>query len=212
VKVVDRMVVDALLLADPHLAILGRDDEGKVIRMSEACDDVRHFVKLSDDFILRTIQFSSTKELEPARNLVNRITARKLYKLVGEVEHLGESQNLSVCQEEVNNMIKVEKEKGVATNLSVGDIVMMKKKINFGQNEDSDNPVEKVIFFDKSGRHITYTSDEMKGIIPARPISETLLVMCRKDQGDTLAIQEAKDLFGKWFDIKFGRDSAFRKR
>ena len=59
VKVVDRMMMDAFLLADPYLDILGRDDDGRMIRISEACDNIETFLKLSDDYVLRSIQNSS---------------------------------------------------------------------------------------------------------------------------------------------------------
>ena len=36
VKVMDRMILDVLLLADPYLVLLGWDHEGRIIQMSEA--------------------------------------------------------------------------------------------------------------------------------------------------------------------------------
>ena len=37
VKVVDRMMMDVFLLGDHFLDILGRDNEGRMIRISEGC-------------------------------------------------------------------------------------------------------------------------------------------------------------------------------
>ena len=77
--------MDLLLLADPHLELLGRDAQGRTVTMSDACLDVANFSKLSDDFVLKSIQHSSGPELEAARRLVNRITTRNLYRLVGDL-------------------------------------------------------------------------------------------------------------------------------
>lgn len=190
VKVVDRMTVDALLLADPHLALLGRDAAGRVLRMSEACDDVADFLKLSDDFVLRSIQFSEGPELAAARRLVTRIATRNLYKLVGEVTNAPGSA--AACERQMNDIIRQERERGVPMNLVVGDVVVTKKKIGFGGVQ---NPLEKVIFFDKRGRAITCPVTE---VMEAVATVDTLLVMCKRSQEETLAIQEAKDLFEKW--------------
>ena len=77
--------MDLLLLADPHLQLLGRDAQGRTVTMSDACLDVANFSKLSDDFVLKSIQHSSGPELAAARRLVNRITTRNLYRLVGDL-------------------------------------------------------------------------------------------------------------------------------
>jgi len=98
------------------------------------------------------------------------------------------------------------------TNLRKGDIVITKKKVNFGQKSDPENPVEKVLFFNKAGQPITYSLDEMKGILPAKPISETLLVMCRREQEDIDAVREARALFEVWHDSKIGGKASARKR
>lgn len=193
VKVVDRMTVDALLLADPHLALLGKDAAGRVIRMSEACDDVADFLKLSDDFVLRSIQFSAGPELVAARRLVTRIATRNLYKLVGEVTNApGTARTADACERQMNDIIRQERERGVPMNLEVGDVVVTKKKIGFGGVQ---NPLEKVIFFDKRSRPITCPVTE---VMEAVATVDTLLVMCKRGQEETLAIQEAKELFEKW--------------
>ena len=191
------MMLDVLKLANPHLDILGKDGNGEIIKMSQACRDVAHFSKLSDDFILRSIQHSSLPELEEARSLVRRITVRNLYRVVGDVVTTsGEGRDVRVVEQQLHTLLRDEKEKGVPINLREEDIVVTKIKINLGVG-GVQNPVEKVIFFDKRNRPITILSDELHH----RPVvtnSETLLVMCRRSKEDHIAISDATDLFNKW--------------
>ena len=189
VKVVDRMMRDVFLLADPHLDILGRDGDGKIIRISEACDNVQTFLKLSDDYVLKSIQHSSQPELEPARALVKRIASRNLYKLLGEVVTSGTSMDSDTCERQINALMREERMLGI----NEGDIVVTKKKTG---SLEGQNLAEKVIFFDKKHRLVLVPVAE---VMEAAPSLETILVMCKRDQADIMAIEEAKHLFKKWF-------------
>ena len=89
IKIIDRMVLDALLAADNHLQLL-LSSTGEMVPLSKACDDIFQFSKLSDDFLMRSIQFSADPALEPAKHILSKIAKRQLYKLVGCVEYCGE--------------------------------------------------------------------------------------------------------------------------
>ena len=82
-KVIYRMIVNALLLADDHLDLLGKDVKGQILKMSKACDDVRNLLKLSDEYIFKSIRFceGETKSLEKARVLLYRILNEMLIDL-----------------------------------------------------------------------------------------------------------------------------------
>ena len=45
------------------------------LRLSEASDNVADFLKLSDEYLMKSIQHSSAPELGPARTLVRRIAS-----------------------------------------------------------------------------------------------------------------------------------------
>ena len=135
------MMMDAFLLADPYLDILGRDKRGRLIRISEACDNTESFLQLSDDYVLRSIQHSTSKkpELEPARSLVMRIGSRNLYTLLGEVPISGTTMDAQTCKRQINNLIREER-----NTIKEGDIVVCGKKI--GSLLDQ-NMQEKVISY-----------------------------------------------------------------
>ena len=127
-------------------------------------------------------------ELEPAKALLRRIASRNLYKLLGEVLVSGTKMDAQTCKTKINNMIK---EEGNAT-LKKGDIIVCRKKV--GSLGDQ-NMREKVIFVDKDNSLVLVPVAE---VMKAAPCSETLLVMCKRDQMDSLAIEEAKCLFKQW--------------
>ena len=127
-------------------------------------------------------------ELEPAKALLRRIASRNLYKLLGEVLVSGTKMDAQTCKTQINNMIK---EEGNAI-LKEGDIIVCRKKV--GSLGDQ-NMCEKVIFVDKDNSLVLVPVAE---VMKAAPCSETLLVMCKRDQMDSLAIEEAKYLFKQW--------------
>ena len=186
------MMRDVFLLADPFLDILGRDDEGRMIKISEGCDNIQTFLKLSDDYVLKSIQNSSQPELEPARALVRRIASRNLYKLLGEVVICGTSMDVATCESQINNLMKEERKTNLPTTIREGDIVVTRKNT---RSLEGQNLLEKVIFFDKKNRLVLVPVAE---VMEAAPCYETLLVMCKRDQMDSMAIEDAKYLFKKW--------------
>ena len=121
---------------------------------------------------------------------------------MGEVTSTGGSRSWSKaqCERELGLLLREQKERNVPSNLAEGDIVVSEKKISFGCISGSQNPVEKVIFVDKKKRPIPCSSEELFLSLPRVKSSETLLVMCRRDQADCLAIQDAEDLFVKWLE------------
>ena len=85
VKIIDRMMLDALLAAD--------QSSGKeMLRLSEACGSLRVFCQLTDDYIE-----SSLQNTPGAKSIIQRIP-NNLYKLVGEVEAS------AVSKEELSNL------------------------------------------------------------------------------------------------------------
>ena len=72
-KIIDRMMLDALLAAD-------QSSGKKMLRLSEACGSLKVFCHLTDDYIE-----SSLQNTPGAKNILQRIP-NNLYKLIGEVE------------------------------------------------------------------------------------------------------------------------------
>ena len=56
-----------------HAVPLLTDGSGTALPLSEACDHIQQFCRLTDEFLLRTIQHSSSPGLAPARALLHRL-------------------------------------------------------------------------------------------------------------------------------------------
>lgn len=79
---VELMIAEALILADPHITIPGKD--GAPRRMSECPHDMHAYWRLGE-YLLRSIQHSFSLELKPSRDLIERLNKRDLFSCVGEV-------------------------------------------------------------------------------------------------------------------------------
>jgi len=201
IKIIDRMLLDAMLAADKHLELL-KSKSGAVCPLSQACDDVLEFSKLSDDFLIRSVQFSSDPDMEEAKQILNKISKRQLYKLVGVVEYCGQlGVKVKEAEEDLRKVIKDNTE----TILKDTDLAVIKKKINMGMGNT--NPVENVLFFDKKGRTRGFTSEQLRQVLPREVNSEALMVVCRRDDLDVL--RDAREVFKLWAKITFKEKKGF---
>jgi len=201
IKIIDRMLLDAMLAADKHLELL-KSKSGVVCPLSQACDDVLEFSKLSDDFLIKSVQFSSDPEMEEAKQILNKISKRQLYKLVGVVEYCGElGVKVKEAEEDLRKVIK----DNTDTVLKDTDLAVIKKKINMGMGNT--NPVENVLFFDKKGRTRGFTSEQLRQVLPREVNSEALMVVCRRDDLDVL--RDAREVFKLWAKITFKEKKGF---
>ncbi|MGH0124492.1 UNVERIFIED_CONTAM: hypothetical protein FKN15_077177 [Acipenser sinensis] len=73
----------AFLKADPYIEIEG--SQGKKHAISTAIQDMEAYTKLTDH-IFQQILYSSTPELAEAREILNNVICRKLYKCVGQTQ------------------------------------------------------------------------------------------------------------------------------
>jgi len=192
IKIIDRMMVDALLAANNHHPLV----EEYGLSLSNSWRNIKYYSKLSDDFLIRSIQFSNDKNLLHSKQIILKIFRRQLYKLVGSVEYCGQlGVKPSEAEKELNALLK-------GTPLSLleeGDMAVIKKKVDLGMG--STNPVENVLFVDKLGRATGFNSDQMRQVMPQEILSEALHVVCRRE--NVLVVREAKELFRKWAKLTF---------
>jgi len=75
--------------------------------------------------------------------------------------------------------------------VSATDIAVVRKKISMGMGNK--NPVENVVFFDKKARTTSFDADQLRQALPKEVNSETLLVICKKD--DLFVLDDAREAF-----------------
>uniref|UniRef100_A0A3Q3LY02 Uncharacterized protein n=1 Tax=Mastacembelus armatus TaxID=205130 RepID=A0A3Q3LY02_9TELE len=77
------MISDAFLKADEFIQIEGSG--GKMFKLSTAIDDMEAYTKLTDD-VFEQILHSTSADLRPAREILERIRSRHFYVLLGEIQ------------------------------------------------------------------------------------------------------------------------------
>ncbi len=137
VRQIEMMVSDVLDLSNDHLQI------------SQSIDDMDEFIKMTDG-ILERISFSDCKELEKARQLIDRIHSRDIYQLIGEVKF--------DCKEQLEEMILQE---GLEDDLVVD-------QVKLGYWSKDEDPVENIYFynFKKSDTCFKKEKDEVSELLP----------------------------------------------
>lgn len=187
IKIIDRMMLDALLSADDHFFLTGPD--GKPFKLSQATDNVENFCQLTDEFLVRSLQFSTSPELAKTRSILTRITKRNLYKLVRLTDSVNEPVSFKDLQQTLEEIVDAQ-----GTILQRGDLTILRKRVNMGMGNS--NPVEKVSFFNKRGGTVVFTSDQLRRDLPRDFSSQTFLLVCRRTDQESL--KEANELFQEW--------------
>ncbi|XP_050007153.1 deoxynucleoside triphosphate triphosphohydrolase SAMHD1 [Alexandromys fortis] len=86
-NLIDIMIKEAFIKADPYVEIIGTDGEKR--RISTAIDDMEAFTKLTDNIFLEILN-STDPRLSEARNILRNIERRDLYKYLGETQPNGQ--------------------------------------------------------------------------------------------------------------------------
>ena len=185
IKVVDRMMIDALLAADESLDIVGGE---KFVKMSEAHEDLENFLKLSDDYVMRSIQVKGCFE---AQQILERIFYRKSYKIIYKQEFVAFANKKELCENEIE---KISKEIGSSLDTKK-ELSVICRSIDYGKKSNLKN----VVFFKKDSRPeemFLQTPESIKQRIPAYPDSVTVLVVSRSM--DERVIEEARKIVNVW--------------
>ncbi|XP_072918223.1 deoxynucleoside triphosphate triphosphohydrolase SAMHD1-like [Hemitrygon akajei] len=135
VNIIESMITEAMVLADPHIQISGTG--GEQYRMSTAIDDMEAYTKLTDS-IFEQILNSSKPELEEARTILNNIINRKLYKCIGQTQaEEGQAQaeeGKTIKKEEIVNLkakvVEALRSEQVDVKLEAKDLIVNEEIVN----------------------------------------------------------------------------------
>ncbi|GAV01730.1 hypothetical protein RvY_12390 [Ramazzottius varieornatus] len=196
-SLLDRMLVDALLTADPHLRFYGPD--GTSFLLSEAVKNVEHFLVLTDDYVLHSIMHSyQLKELKSARHLLQRIQKRQLYRFVARtrpVTHLKLTSLQDLAQ--IRGVLAASATREVGRDVKVDDVVLIRSSFDFGCG--TSNPFDHVNFFDNddlSSAHLV----ELKSMSLCMPEAffEESLALYYKEAEDAAVVDAVHYAFTQW--------------
>uniref|UniRef100_A0A7N6BLD2 Deoxynucleoside triphosphate triphosphohydrolase SAMHD1 n=1 Tax=Anabas testudineus TaxID=64144 RepID=A0A7N6BLD2_ANATE len=93
-NIIETMITEAFFKADPYIKIQGAG--GKIFTLSTAIDDMEAYTKLTDH-VFEQILNSSSPELAEARQILQNILRRRLYKCVGQTQPNKSMEVTRVC-------------------------------------------------------------------------------------------------------------------
>uniref|UniRef100_A0A8C9CXY9 Deoxynucleoside triphosphate triphosphohydrolase SAMHD1 n=1 Tax=Panthera leo TaxID=9689 RepID=A0A8C9CXY9_PANLE len=163
-NIIDTMITDAFLKADPYIEIVGA--EGKKYHISTAIDDMDAFTKLTDNIFLE-ILYSSDPKLDAAREILKKIECRNLYKYVGETKPKGttkiEKENYKRLPEDLAGSKPTDIL--IETELKAEDFIVDVINMDYGMEDK--NPIDHVRFYCKSdlSKAVRITKDQDSDVV-----------------------------------------------
>uniref|UniRef100_A0ABI8AJ36 Deoxynucleoside triphosphate triphosphohydrolase SAMHD1 n=1 Tax=Felis catus TaxID=9685 RepID=A0ABI8AJ36_FELCA len=194
-NIIDTMITDAFLKADPYIEIVGA--EGKKYHISTAIDDMDAFTKLTDNIFLE-ILYSSDPKLNAAREILKKIECRNLYKYVGETKPKGttkiEKENYKSLPEDLAD--SKPKDILIETELKAEDFIVDVINMDYGMEDK--NPIDHVRFYCKSdlSKAVRITKDQVSELLPERFAEQLIRVYCKKT--DAKSLFAAHQYFVHW--------------
>nr|XP_036868674.1 deoxynucleoside triphosphate triphosphohydrolase SAMHD1 isoform X1 [Manis javanica] len=198
-NIIDTMITDAFLKADPYIEIVGA--EGKKYHISTAIDDMEAFTKLTDNIFL-DILYSTDPKLDAAREVLKKIEYRNLYKYVGETQPMGQikikRENYESLPKEVADAKPTEVL--LEAELKAEDFIVDVIDMDYGMEDK--NPIDHVRFYCKSdpSQAIMITKNQVSQLLPERFAEQLIRVYCKKT--DEKSLFAARQHFVHWCLIK----------
>uniref|UniRef100_A0A7N6A3H3 Deoxynucleoside triphosphate triphosphohydrolase SAMHD1 n=1 Tax=Anabas testudineus TaxID=64144 RepID=A0A7N6A3H3_ANATE len=170
-NIIETMITEAFFKADPYIKIQGAG--GKIFTLSTAIDDMEAYTKLTDH-VFEQILNSSSPELAEARQILQNILRRRLYKCVGQTQPNKSMEVTRVCY------------------TSIGPVIVM----DYGMKEK--NPINNVRFYCKSDptTAIQIRKSQVSKLLPERFAEQLIRVFFKKTDDRSLAA--AKKHFIQW--------------
>lgn len=193
-NIIERMLVEALLLANDHFTLTGTG--GRPVRMSEAIYDPVAYTELTDH-VLYLIRCSTSPQLEESRRLLQRIQTRQLYKCVGQTQPASDTDfpKPAVLRRELVGALEPEELDGLPS-LSEADFHVDVVTFDYGMK--SENPIDHVRFYMKEhpSRAVKVRKDQVSQMLPQTFREQDVRVYCKKT--DPASVQAAGKYFRAW--------------
>ncbi|XP_066289483.1 deoxynucleoside triphosphate triphosphohydrolase SAMHD1-like [Branchiostoma lanceolatum] len=179
---VEMMITDALLEAD---RTPGEDNK----KISGARKNMDAYTRLTDSIFHKILEGEGQGK---ARDILENLVTRKLYRLVGETEpgdlHLFPKSEASIAEGIFACALPEEKKK-----ITLEDIAVNKVKVNYGMGEK--NPVDSVNFWTKDKpNEAEPPKEKLSQMLPANFADNFVRVYCKKQDKDS--IEAVKRCFG----------------
>ncbi|XP_016848895.1 deoxynucleoside triphosphate triphosphohydrolase SAMHD1 isoform X2 [Anolis carolinensis] len=195
-NIIETMITEAFLNADPYISIRGSD--GKEYKISTAMEDMEAYTKLTDDIFL-SILHSDRPELEAARDILCKIERRDLYKFLGQTQP---PEGMEIKKELWDSLpSEIVKAKPIITELTpvelkAEDFIVDVINMDYGMKEK--NPINNVRFYCKFDitKAIPISKEQVSQLLPEKFAEQLIRVYCKKTDEDIIYV--AKKHFYQW--------------
>ncbi|XP_070797748.1 deoxynucleoside triphosphate triphosphohydrolase SAMHD1 [Pituophis catenifer annectens] len=194
-NIIETMITDAFLKADPHIKIKGSG--GKVFQISTALEDMQAYTKLTDEIFLKILH-SDEPELSDAREILCKIQQRDLFKCLGETQppegkEIKKEDYDGLCAEIVNSKPKTISED---VELKAEDFIVHVIDMDYGMKKR--NPINSVRFYCKTDitQAVKITREQVSKLLPEKFAEQLIRVYCKKK--DAKIIEAATKYFIQW--------------
>ncbi|XP_039540206.1 deoxynucleoside triphosphate triphosphohydrolase SAMHD1-like [Pimephales promelas] len=197
-NIIEEMFAEALVSADRDLH---EGKPGDMLKISEAIKTAEEYSKLTDE-IFEQISSSTAENLRKSRNILDKISRRKLPKFVGEAR-LTEKK---MSKEQLTESWKAAVQKHPTVSLNAEELPVYVVDLDHGMKDK--NPIESVYFYSK--RNPTEASPikdyQLSSFLPEKFNEELVRVYYRRtdDQTDEdkmkdkKKVEEAEKCFQIW--------------
>ncbi|XP_038225279.1 deoxynucleoside triphosphate triphosphohydrolase SAMHD1 isoform X3 [Dermochelys coriacea] len=194
-NIIETMITDAFLKADPYIKIEGTG--GKHYKISTAMEDMEAYTKLTDNIFLE-ILYSSNKELTEAREILRKIELRDLYKYLGETRT---EPGKEITEERYDRLpadIVASRPKNAPQDIELNaeDFIVDVINMDYGMKEQ--NPIDKVRFYCKSdpSQAVKISKEQVSRLLPETFAEQLIRVYCKKK--DEKSLDAATKCFIQW--------------
>ena len=217
VHAVEKMLCDALLAAEPHFRLVGK--EGKpTVKLSHAMQDVVAFTRLNDS-IFDTIRYVGEQDeaalkargstevsvYSKTMALLDRLEKRDLYPIVGEV--LVPEPFVSKVQDEDTILLEILEHSGDSSDVLVSAGAYIDKfALSYGMKDK--NPVDHVTFYNRN--NATQGRKKKRNTVSSmtpRCFQEFYVRLYLKETNED-ARSLARTAFDAWVESKFHSDAS----
>ncbi|XP_075902012.1 deoxynucleoside triphosphate triphosphohydrolase SAMHD1 [Nelusetta ayraudi] len=192
-NIVEDMITEAFLKADPHIRIEGSG--GKKLKISEAIEDMTAYTKLTDH-LFEQILYSSSPELTEARQILQNVICRRLYKCLGQTQSKKkESVSADKCRCWEAELAQTIPKCRTDDHLNPEDFVVRVIFFDYGMKDK--DPISNVRFYckDDPTTAIRIRKDQVSKLLP-ETFSEQLIRVYYKKRDETLGA--ANKNFVQW--------------
>ncbi|KAG1955778.1 HD domain-containing metal-dependent phosphohydrolase family protein [Pimephales promelas] len=207
-NIIEEMFAEALVSADRDL------HEGKpkdMLKISEAIKTAEEYSKLTDE-IFEQISSSTAENLQESRNILDKISRRKLPKFVGEARLTEENMSKEILTKSWKAAVQKYNPTDPTVSLNAEELPVYVVDLDHGMKDK--NPIESVYFYSKRNptKASTIKDYQLSSFLPEKFNEELVRVYYRRtdDQTDEYKmkdkkkVEEAEKCFQKWCDDNFG--------